>query len=215
MAEAGLECWHASECWHVLTTLCACLPALLRPQAAADYFGVRIAVLSSFPDSCFLELEPRQASSSRVLWLSFWAEVHPGTGAAPCLSCFVVPEVAYAAVSCTIRELGINSPRQPRPRGPCLLACLHVCRCTTILSIPQTTHRPRCQTTNCWAAAACTACCLEGHPAPPSHPPDRPALLPVPCLWISICCLLCRLVLLLLLGLQLQKMLHIREIALL
>ena len=73
----------------------------MRLQAAADYFGVRIAVLSSFPDSCFLELEPRQSSSSRVLWLSFWAVVRPGC-AALCLSC-PVPEAALAAASCTQR----------------------------------------------------------------------------------------------------------------
>lgn len=85
-------------------------------QAAADFFGGRIAVLSSFekvgpctcgahlalpytlvpapprlPSSAFpplsccppchppqdylIEVEPRERRSSRVLWLSFWAEV--------------------------------------------------------------------------------------------------------------------------------------------
>ena len=76
-------------------------------------------------------------------------------------------------------------PACPSTRLP---ACLHTCRCTTTLSTPQTTPRHRCQTTNCWAAAACTACCLEGRPAPPSHPPDSPAL--VRCPWFLGCCLL-------------------------
>ena len=44
-------------------------------QAAADFFGVRIAVLSSYRHSCFLEIEPAAPRSQRTLWLSFWAEV--------------------------------------------------------------------------------------------------------------------------------------------
>lgn len=44
-------------------------------QAAADFFGLRIGVLSSFVDNFLLEIAPREQKSSRVLWLSFWAEV--------------------------------------------------------------------------------------------------------------------------------------------
>lgn len=46
-------------------------------QAAADYYQLRIAVVASFPGAAFLEITPRTPlRSSRVLWLSFWAEVH-------------------------------------------------------------------------------------------------------------------------------------------
>ncbi|KAL6781409.1 hypothetical protein ACKKBG_A11040 [Auxenochlorella protothecoides x Auxenochlorella symbiontica] len=46
-------------------------------QAAADCLGLRIALVTSFPDTAFLEIAPRGGlRSSRVLWLSFWAEVH-------------------------------------------------------------------------------------------------------------------------------------------
>lgn len=46
-------------------------------QAAADCLGLRIALVTSFPDTAFLEIAPRGVlRSSRVLWLSFWAEVH-------------------------------------------------------------------------------------------------------------------------------------------
>ncbi|PSC68966.1 OTU domain-containing protein isoform X1 [Micractinium conductrix] len=45
-------------------------------QAAADCLGVRIYLLTSFPSSAFLEIQPRQQCSSRVLLLAFFAEVH-------------------------------------------------------------------------------------------------------------------------------------------
>eukprot|EP01026_Neomeris_dumetosa_P069242 TRINITY_DN6832_c1_g1_i1.p1 TRINITY_DN6832_c1_g1~~TRINITY_DN6832_c1_g1_i1.p1 ORF type:complete len:167 (-),score=7.89 TRINITY_DN6832_c1_g1_i1:404-904(-) len=45
-------------------------------QATADLFGVQINVLTSFQEAGFLELKPKQLKSQRVLWLSFWAEVH-------------------------------------------------------------------------------------------------------------------------------------------
>lgn len=46
-------------------------------QAAADVFGARLCVLTSYKDSFVLELEPQtQVRLKRVLWLSFWAEVH-------------------------------------------------------------------------------------------------------------------------------------------
>ncbi|PRW45646.1 OTU domain-containing protein isoform X1 [Chlorella sorokiniana] len=45
-------------------------------QAAADYFGVRVGIISSFAENYLIEVEPRERKSSRVLWLAFWAEVH-------------------------------------------------------------------------------------------------------------------------------------------
>lgn len=45
-------------------------------QAVADTFGVRIAIMTSYQDSCVVEIQPQgQIQSQRVLYLSFWAEV--------------------------------------------------------------------------------------------------------------------------------------------
>ncbi|GMG99420.1 hypothetical protein Nepgr_001260 [Nepenthes gracilis] len=45
-------------------------------QAAADRYGVKIFVLTSFKDTCYIEILPRNQKSDRVIFLSFWAEVH-------------------------------------------------------------------------------------------------------------------------------------------
>ncbi|KAK3232489.1 hypothetical protein Dsin_004370 [Dipteronia sinensis] len=45
-------------------------------QAAADKYGVRIFVITSFKDTCCIEILPNDQKPQRVLWLSFWAEVH-------------------------------------------------------------------------------------------------------------------------------------------
>lgn len=45
-------------------------------QAAADLYGLHIKVLTSFAESPVISVEPREQRSTRVLWLSFWAEVH-------------------------------------------------------------------------------------------------------------------------------------------
>ncbi|EFN54571.1 hypothetical protein CHLNCDRAFT_13137, partial [Chlorella variabilis] len=45
-------------------------------QAAADHFGLRIFVLASYHSSAVLWIDPQEQRSRRVLWLSFWAEVH-------------------------------------------------------------------------------------------------------------------------------------------
>ncbi|KAI5070418.1 hypothetical protein GOP47_0014761 [Adiantum capillus-veneris] len=45
-------------------------------QAAADFYGVRICLLTSFKDTSFVQILPRQSKSKRVIHLSFWAEVH-------------------------------------------------------------------------------------------------------------------------------------------
>ncbi|KAL6145785.1 hypothetical protein ACLB2K_056470 [Fragaria x ananassa] len=45
-------------------------------QAAADSYGVKILVLTSFKDTCCIEILPNVQPSKRVIILSFWAEVH-------------------------------------------------------------------------------------------------------------------------------------------
>ncbi|GAB2286857.1 hypothetical protein Dimus_039797 [Dionaea muscipula] len=45
-------------------------------QAAADTYGIKIFVLTSFKDTCYIEILPRIQKSDRVIFLSFWAEVH-------------------------------------------------------------------------------------------------------------------------------------------
>lgn len=45
-------------------------------QAAADWFGIKIFVLTSFKDTCYIEILPHFQKSKRVIFLSFWAEVH-------------------------------------------------------------------------------------------------------------------------------------------
>ncbi|KAL5733525.1 hypothetical protein ACOSP7_032870 [Xanthoceras sorbifolium] len=45
-------------------------------QAAADNYGVKIFVITSFKDTCYIEILPREQKSERVICLSFWAEVH-------------------------------------------------------------------------------------------------------------------------------------------
>ncbi|PIA37796.1 hypothetical protein AQUCO_03000375v1 [Aquilegia coerulea] len=45
-------------------------------QAAADKYAAKICLLTSFRETCFIEIVPRDNSYSRELWLSFWSEVH-------------------------------------------------------------------------------------------------------------------------------------------
>ncbi|KAH7669605.1 Ubiquitinyl hydrolase 1 protein [Dioscorea alata] len=45
-------------------------------QAAADSYGVKIFVITSFKDTCYIEILPNVQKSRRVIFLSFWAEVH-------------------------------------------------------------------------------------------------------------------------------------------
>ncbi|XP_042384738.1 OVARIAN TUMOR DOMAIN-containing deubiquitinating enzyme 12-like isoform X2 [Zingiber officinale] len=45
-------------------------------QAAADSYGVKIFVMTSFKDTCYIEILPSIEKSKRVIFLSFWAEVH-------------------------------------------------------------------------------------------------------------------------------------------
>ncbi|KAK2999274.1 hypothetical protein RJ639_023469, partial [Escallonia herrerae] len=41
-----------------------------------DHYGVKIFVITSFKDTCSVEILPRVQKSKRVICLSFWAEVH-------------------------------------------------------------------------------------------------------------------------------------------
>ncbi|CAL0309888.1 unnamed protein product [Lupinus luteus] len=45
-------------------------------QAAADKYGVKIFVMTSFKDTCCIEILPNFEKPKRVIFLSFWAEVH-------------------------------------------------------------------------------------------------------------------------------------------
>ncbi|XP_010249372.1 PREDICTED: OTU domain-containing protein DDB_G0284757 [Nelumbo nucifera] len=45
-------------------------------QAAADKFAAKICLLTSFINTCFIEILPLHQTPQRELWLSFWSEVH-------------------------------------------------------------------------------------------------------------------------------------------
>jgi len=45
-------------------------------QAASDYYGVKIRLITSFKDTCFIEIVPTKEKSPREIYLSFWAEIH-------------------------------------------------------------------------------------------------------------------------------------------
>lgn len=46
-------------------------------QAAADVWGMKISLMTSFKDKFLIEIMPRDRKEPRgELWLSFWAEVH-------------------------------------------------------------------------------------------------------------------------------------------
>ncbi|XP_057489361.1 OVARIAN TUMOR DOMAIN-containing deubiquitinating enzyme 12 isoform X2 [Actinidia eriantha] len=45
-------------------------------QAAADKFAAKICLLTSFRDTCFIEIVPQYQAPKQELWLSFWSEVH-------------------------------------------------------------------------------------------------------------------------------------------
>ncbi|KAI8563642.1 hypothetical protein RHMOL_Rhmol03G0125500 [Rhododendron molle] len=45
-------------------------------QAAADTYGLKIFIITSFKDTCYIEILPHTQKSERIIFLSFWAEVH-------------------------------------------------------------------------------------------------------------------------------------------
>ena len=65
-------------------------------QAVADYFGVRMMVVTSYPEGELIEITPRgPLLTKRALYLSFWAEVTPHFIALH-LSCVDLPASAAA-----------------------------------------------------------------------------------------------------------------------
>ncbi len=54
----------------IMVTCCAAV------QAIADHFGVKMYVITSYPEGEIIEINPNgPLHSQRVLYLSFWAEV--------------------------------------------------------------------------------------------------------------------------------------------
>ena len=49
---------------------------LLTLKAASDVYGRRMCILSSYEKNFLIEITPLEVKHPRVLWLSFWAEVH-------------------------------------------------------------------------------------------------------------------------------------------
>ncbi|XP_047342022.1 OVARIAN TUMOR DOMAIN-containing deubiquitinating enzyme 11 [Impatiens glandulifera] len=45
-------------------------------QAAADRFEAKICLVTSFRDTCYIDIPPKNIQPSRELWLSFWSEIH-------------------------------------------------------------------------------------------------------------------------------------------
>ncbi len=46
-------------------------------QAFADAMGIRVNIISSYEESCVIEITPSTGvRERRPLWISFWAEVH-------------------------------------------------------------------------------------------------------------------------------------------
>ncbi|CAN1259891.1 OVARIAN TUMOR DOMAIN-containing deubiquitinating enzyme 11 [Linum perenne] len=45
-------------------------------QAAADRFEAKICLVTSFRDTCYIEIRPKDKPPGREIWLSFWSEVH-------------------------------------------------------------------------------------------------------------------------------------------
>ncbi|XP_073026610.1 OVARIAN TUMOR DOMAIN-containing deubiquitinating enzyme 11-like [Primulina eburnea] len=45
-------------------------------QAAADRFEVKICLVTSFRDTCYIEILPKDKTPTKELWLSFWSEIH-------------------------------------------------------------------------------------------------------------------------------------------
>ncbi|KAG2716046.1 hypothetical protein I3760_03G106300 [Carya illinoinensis] len=39
-------------------------------------FGAKICLVTSFRDTCYIEILPKDKNPTRELWLSFWSEVH-------------------------------------------------------------------------------------------------------------------------------------------
>ncbi|CAI5469510.1 unnamed protein product [Closterium sp. Yama58-4] len=63
--------------WAIISYPSPCRPLASSKLAAADKYGVKINLITSYPGDQFLiEIFPCQGKPTRELWLSFWAEVH-------------------------------------------------------------------------------------------------------------------------------------------
>ncbi|XP_031740162.1 OVARIAN TUMOR DOMAIN-containing deubiquitinating enzyme 11 isoform X3 [Cucumis sativus] len=45
-------------------------------KAVIKQFGAKICLVTSFRDTCYIEILPKDNSPHKELWLSFWCEVH-------------------------------------------------------------------------------------------------------------------------------------------
>jgi hypothetical protein len=45
-------------------------------QAAADRYGIQISLITSYKDAPYMHIMPREIKSCRILWLSFFGELH-------------------------------------------------------------------------------------------------------------------------------------------
>ena len=65
-------------------------------QAIADAFGLRINVLTSYPEDSFKSITSAAQQSNRILWVSFWAEVDHAEHLLKCASARVLSRKAQA-----------------------------------------------------------------------------------------------------------------------
>ncbi|XP_024031717.1 uncharacterized protein LOC21396225 isoform X2 [Morus notabilis] len=63
-------------------------------QQIVEQYGVKVFVITSFKDTCSIEILPHAQKSNRVIFLSFWAEVHYNS---------IYPEGEFPA-SCTRKK---------------------------------------------------------------------------------------------------------------
>ena len=101
-------------------------------QAAADAFGLRIFIISSYELACVIEIKPNGGwRSERILYLSFWHEAR-----------------ILAAV---------DSPTKVASND-CAQAKWIICRCTMPLSTLQQTRLGIWPVISSWAAGSCITC---------------------------------------------------------
>ncbi|KAL2645402.1 hypothetical protein R1flu_012989 [Riccia fluitans] len=97
-------------------------------QAAADYYGTKIWLITSFKDTAFIEILPAQVQTYRVIYLSFWSEIHYnsiypegdnlGTGEDDCQ--YICQEIVVVLGGCLnpyfSQEVWKRKCRQARPQ---------------------------------------------------------------------------------------------------
>lgn len=77
-------------------------------QAAADTYSARIIILTSYPDTSFVEIQPNAATAERVAFLSFWAELHYNA---------LCPAEDSTLSTATDEEVELQPWQQSRPRS--------------------------------------------------------------------------------------------------